>query len=56
MVNIESSHDMLNEGIAQRNEQMDEFQKKIDEVMPSVMVLAAHAVTLQNLLSLPADL
>lgn len=46
---------MLNEGIAQRKEKIEEFQKKINEVMPFVIVVAAYTVTLQKLFSVPAD-
>lgn len=46
---------MLNEGVAQRREKIEEFQKKINEVMPSIIALTAYAVILQKLLSVPAD-
>lgn len=39
---------MLNEGIVQRKEKIEEFQKKINEVMPSVRALRAPAVGLQK--------
>ncbi|KFV47850.1 Structural maintenance of chromosomes protein 1B, partial [Tyto alba] len=32
LVNIESQHDMINEGVAQRKEKIQEFQEKINEV------------------------
>lgn len=40
---------MLNEGVVQRKEKIEEFQKKINEVMPFVRTLRAHAVRLQKL-------
>jgi len=41
---------MLNEGVAQRKEKIEEFQKKINEVMSSIIVTTAYAVILQKLL------
>lgn len=35
---------MLNEGLAQRKEKLEELQKKINEVMLSVIVMIAYAV------------
>lgn len=46
---------MLNEGVAQRREKIEEFQKKINEVMLSIIALTAYAVILQKLLSVLAD-
>lgn len=47
---------MLNEGQAQRKEKLEELQKKINEVMLSVIsVMIAYAVVLQKLLSVPVN-
>ncbi|XP_063998909.1 structural maintenance of chromosomes protein 1B [Pogoniulus pusillus] len=49
LVNIESSHDMLNEGIAQRNEKMEEFQKKIDEAEDAVFREFCEEIGIENI-------
>lgn len=45
---------MLKEGVAQRKEKIEEFQKKINEVMLPVLVMTAYAFVLQKLLSVTA--
>ncbi|KAM6093503.1 structural maintenance of chromosomes protein 1B [Chlamydotis macqueenii] len=49
LVNIESQHDMLNEGVAQRKEKMEEFQKKINEVEDAVFQEFCEEVGIENI-------
>ncbi|KAM6093502.1 LOW QUALITY PROTEIN: structural maintenance of chromosomes protein 1B-like [Chlamydotis macqueenii] len=49
LVNIESQHDMLNEGVAQRKEKMEEFQKKINEVEDAVFQEFGEEVGIENI-------
>lgn len=46
---------MLKEGAAQRKGKIEEFQKKINEVMLPVLVMTAYVVVLQKLLSVTAS-
>ncbi|NXF85328.1 SMC1B protein, partial [Eubucco bourcierii] len=49
LVNIESNHDMLNEGISQRNEKIEEFQKKIDEAEDAVFREFCEEIGIENI-------
>ncbi|XP_063178666.1 structural maintenance of chromosomes protein 1B [Chroicocephalus ridibundus] len=49
LVNIESQHDMLNEGIAKRKEKMEEFQKKINEVEDAVFREFCEEIGIENI-------
>ncbi|XP_050767057.1 structural maintenance of chromosomes protein 1B [Gymnogyps californianus] len=49
LVNIESQHDMLNEGIAQRKEKIEEFQKKINEAEDAVFREFCEEIGVENI-------
>ncbi|XP_030334965.1 structural maintenance of chromosomes protein 1B isoform X2 [Strigops habroptila] len=49
LVNIESQHDMLKEGVAQRKEKIEEFQKKINEVEDSVFQEFCEEIGIENI-------
>ncbi|KAM6386166.1 structural maintenance of chromosomes protein 1B [Alca torda] len=49
LVNIESQHDMLNEGIAKRKEKIEEFQKKINEVEDAVFREFCEEIGVENI-------
>ncbi|XP_065528914.1 structural maintenance of chromosomes protein 1B isoform X5 [Lathamus discolor] len=49
LVNIESQHDMLKEGVAQRREKIEEFQKKINEVEDSVFREFCEEIGIENI-------
>ncbi|PKU29043.1 structural maintenance of chromosomes protein hypothetical protein [Limosa lapponica baueri] len=49
LVNIESQHDMLNEGVAKRKEKMEEFQKKINEVEDAVFREFCEEIGIENI-------
>ncbi|KFQ41592.1 Structural maintenance of chromosomes protein 1B, partial [Nestor notabilis] len=49
LVNIESQHDMLKEGIARRKEKIEEFQKKINEVEDSVFQEFCEEIGIENI-------
>ncbi|NXW82555.1 SMC1B protein, partial [Alopecoenas beccarii] len=49
LVNIESQHDMLNEGVAQRKEKMEEFQKKINEAEDAVFRKFCEEIGIENI-------
>ncbi|XP_065499780.1 structural maintenance of chromosomes protein 1B [Caloenas nicobarica] len=49
LVNIESQHDMLNEGVAQRKEKMEEFQKKINEAEDAVFREFCEEIGIENI-------
>ncbi|KAM6091266.1 structural maintenance of chromosomes protein 1B [Theristicus caerulescens] len=49
LVNIESQHDMLNEGVAQRKEKMEEFQKKINEAEDGVFKEFCEEIGIENI-------
>ncbi|XP_061214887.1 structural maintenance of chromosomes protein 1B isoform X3 [Neopsephotus bourkii] len=49
LVNIESQHDMLKEGVARRKEKIEEFQKKIDEVEDSVFQEFCEEIGIENI-------
>ncbi|XP_076200388.1 structural maintenance of chromosomes protein 1B [Aptenodytes patagonicus] len=49
LVNIESQHDMLNEGIAQRKEKIEEFQKKINEAEDAVFQEFCEEIGIENI-------
>ncbi|NXN47806.1 SMC1B protein, partial [Rhinoptilus africanus] len=49
LVNIESQHDMLNEGIAKRKEKIEEFQKKINEVEDAVFREFCEEIGIENI-------
>ncbi|OPJ80705.1 structural maintenance of chromosomes protein 1B [Patagioenas fasciata monilis] len=49
LVNIESQHDMLNEGIAQRKEKIEEFQKKINEAEDAVFREFCEEIGIENI-------
>ncbi|XP_075269750.1 structural maintenance of chromosomes protein 1B [Opisthocomus hoazin] len=49
LVNIESQHDMLNEGVAQRKEKIEEFQKKINEAEDAVFQEFCEEIGIENI-------
>ncbi|XP_010001319.1 PREDICTED: structural maintenance of chromosomes protein 1B [Chaetura pelagica] len=49
LVNIDSQHNMLNEGIAQRNEKIEEFQKKINEAEDAVFREFCEEIGIENI-------
>ncbi|KAK4831344.1 hypothetical protein QYF61_017475 [Mycteria americana] len=49
LVNIESQHDMLNEGIAQIKEKIEEFQKKINEAEDAVFWEFCEEIGVENI-------
>ncbi|XP_052645800.1 structural maintenance of chromosomes protein 1B [Harpia harpyja] len=49
LVNIESQHDMLNEGAAQRREKIEEFQKKINEAEDAVFQEFCEEIGIENI-------
>ncbi|NXF47450.1 SMC1B protein, partial [Oceanites oceanicus] len=49
LVNIESQYDMLNEGIAQRKEKIEEFQKKINEAEDAVFQEFCEEIGIENI-------
>uniref|UniRef100_A0A8C3TN99 Structural maintenance of chromosomes protein n=1 Tax=Catharus ustulatus TaxID=91951 RepID=A0A8C3TN99_CATUS len=49
LVNIEAQHDMLNEGVAQRKEKIEEFQKKINEVEDVVFRKFCEEIGIENI-------
>uniref|UniRef100_A0A8B9F2Z0 Structural maintenance of chromosomes protein n=1 Tax=Amazona collaria TaxID=241587 RepID=A0A8B9F2Z0_9PSIT len=49
LVNIESQLDMLKEGVAQRREKIEEFQKKINEVEDSVFREFCEEIGIENI-------
>ncbi|XP_038009199.1 structural maintenance of chromosomes protein 1B isoform X1 [Motacilla alba alba] len=49
LVNIEAQHDMLNEGIVQRKEKIEEFQKKINEVEDVVFREFCEEIGIENI-------
>ncbi|NWQ79222.1 SMC1B protein, partial [Columbina picui] len=49
LVNIESQHDILNEGVAQRKLKMEEFQKKINEAEDAVFREFCEEIGIENI-------
>ncbi|NWS55641.1 SMC1B protein, partial [Chunga burmeisteri] len=49
LVNIESQYDMLNEGVAQRKEKIEEFQKKINEAEDAVFREFCEEIGVENI-------
>ncbi|XP_074725627.1 structural maintenance of chromosomes protein 1B [Strix uralensis] len=49
LVNIESQHDMLNEGVAQRKVKIEEFQKKINEAEDAVFREFCEEIGIENI-------
>ncbi|XP_075616403.1 structural maintenance of chromosomes protein 1B [Balearica regulorum gibbericeps] len=49
LVNIESQHDMLNEGVAQKKEKIQEFQKKINEAEDAVFQEFCEEIGIENI-------
>ncbi|XP_051628547.1 structural maintenance of chromosomes protein 1B [Manacus candei] len=49
LLNIESQHDMLNEGIAQRKTKIEEFQTKINEVEDTVFQEFCEEIGIENI-------
>ncbi|XP_039917929.1 structural maintenance of chromosomes protein 1B isoform X2 [Hirundo rustica] len=49
LVNIEAQHDMLNEGIVQRKEKIEEFQKKINKVEDDVFREFCEEIGIENI-------
>ncbi|NWR54407.1 SMC1B protein, partial [Bucorvus abyssinicus] len=49
LVNIESQHDMLNEGLAQRKEKLEELQKKINEAEDAVFQEFCEEIGIENI-------
>ncbi|XP_010177096.1 PREDICTED: structural maintenance of chromosomes protein 1B-like, partial [Mesitornis unicolor] len=49
VVNIESQHKMLNEGIAQRKEKIEELQKKINEAEDAVFQEFCEEIGIENI-------
>ncbi|XP_027558306.1 structural maintenance of chromosomes protein 1B [Neopelma chrysocephalum] len=49
LLNIESQHDMLNEGIAQRKAKIEEFQTKINEVEDAVFREFCEEIGIENI-------
>ncbi|NXP51548.1 SMC1B protein, partial [Heliornis fulica] len=49
LVNIESQHDMLNEGVARRREKIREFQKKINEAEDAVFKEFCEEIGIENI-------
>ncbi|NWU84979.1 SMC1B protein, partial [Onychorhynchus coronatus] len=49
LLNIESQHDMLNEGIAQRKTKIEEFQTKINEVEDAVFREFCEEIGIENI-------
>ncbi|NXI07465.1 SMC1B protein, partial [Irena cyanogastra] len=49
LVNIEAQHDMLNEGIVQRKEKIEEFQKEINEVEDVVFQEFCKEIGIENI-------
>ncbi|XP_064510117.1 structural maintenance of chromosomes protein 1B [Pseudopipra pipra] len=49
LLNIESQHDMLNEGIAQRKTKIEEFQTKINEVEDTVFREFCEEIGIENI-------
>ncbi|KAM9388097.1 structural maintenance of chromosomes protein 1B [Phaethornis superciliosus] len=49
LVNIQSQHDMLNEGVAQRKEKIEEFQKKINEAEDAVFREFCEEIGIENI-------
>ncbi|NXI42650.1 SMC1B protein, partial [Galbula dea] len=49
LANIESQYDMLNEGVAQRKEKIEEFQKKINEAEDDVFREFCEEIGIENI-------
>ncbi|XP_054487569.2 structural maintenance of chromosomes protein 1B isoform X1 [Agelaius phoeniceus] len=49
LVNLEAQHDMLNEGIVQRKEKIEEFQKKINKVEDVVFREFCEEIGIENI-------
>ncbi|KGL88936.1 Structural maintenance of chromosomes protein 1B, partial [Charadrius vociferus] len=49
LVNIESQHNMLNEGVAKRKEKIEEFQKKINEAEDAVFREFCEEIGIENI-------
>ncbi|XP_068859569.1 structural maintenance of chromosomes protein 1B isoform X3 [Aphelocoma coerulescens] len=49
LVNIEAQYDMLNEGVVQRKEKIQEFQKKINEVEDDVFREFCEEIGIENI-------
>ncbi|XP_056370598.1 structural maintenance of chromosomes protein 1B [Oenanthe melanoleuca] len=49
LVNIEAQYDMLNEGIVQRKEKIEEFQRKINEVEDDVFQEFCEEIGIENI-------
>ncbi|NXG71311.1 SMC1B protein, partial [Baryphthengus martii] len=49
LLNIESQHDMLNEGVAHRKEKIEEFQKKINETEDAVFREFCEEIGIENI-------
>ncbi|NXL90290.1 SMC1B protein, partial [Alectura lathami] len=49
LVNIESQHDMMNEGVVQRKEKMEEFQKQINEAEDAVFQEFCEEIGIENI-------
>ncbi|NXC38137.1 SMC1B protein, partial [Penelope pileata] len=49
LVNIESQHDTMNEGIAQRKEKIEEFQKQINEAEDAVFQEFCEEIGIENI-------
>ncbi|XP_077166798.1 structural maintenance of chromosomes protein 1B isoform X5 [Paroedura picta] len=49
LVNIQSQHEMLNEGVLQRARQIDELQKKINEVEDNVFLEFCEEIGVENI-------
>uniref|UniRef100_U3JJH0 Structural maintenance of chromosomes 1B n=1 Tax=Ficedula albicollis TaxID=59894 RepID=U3JJH0_FICAL len=49
LVNIEAQHDMLNEGIVQRKEKIEEFQEKINKVEDYVFQEFCEEIGIENI-------
>ncbi|NXD15322.1 SMC1B protein, partial [Nothocercus nigrocapillus] len=51
LINTESQHEMLKEAVLRRKEKIEEFQKKINEVMISLIIMAAYVVRITYILT-----
>ncbi|XP_009510627.1 structural maintenance of chromosomes protein 1B [Phalacrocorax carbo] len=49
LINIESQYDMLNEGVAQRKEKIEEFQKRINEAEDAVFQEFCEEIGIENI-------
>ncbi|XP_025945964.1 structural maintenance of chromosomes protein 1B isoform X1 [Apteryx rowi] len=49
LINIESQHDMLKEGVLQRKEKIEEFQKKINEAEDAVFQEFCEEIGIENI-------